>query len=359
MLNLNGLTPVGVRLLPNDARLRWDLNGQIVETNLDRFRPTQLTIDPETRGVRPTWTDFGDLPMTDPFFKFTMDKAETLATRSEKFQTDWDVVNRLAGSPGSIPFSGAMFHMARTGSTLIHRLLSRTGTVLSISEPPITDAGLRLTSSWSEAERNPVLTGLIAAYGRPRRPNERQFVVKMSDAMPNTRLPLFRAAFPTTPWIFIYRDPVEVMVSMLRKPTGNLENWYQNRARSAQRLGMPALASGSIWPDEFIARTLQRFCAKAVEAARATPPGLFLAVPYSRLPDAIWETIAPHFGIELTDREKDVMRDEARYSSKRTDRSEFSADSSSKRDEATPSVLELAKTLVMPVIEELKALPQA
>jgi hypothetical protein len=31
-------------------------------------------------------------------------------------------------------------------------------------------------------------------------------------------LPLFRRAFPSVPWIFLYRDPVEVLVSQLRMP---------------------------------------------------------------------------------------------------------------------------------------------
>ena len=53
----------------------------------------------------------------------------------------------------------------------------------------------------------------------------------MQDALPSKQLPLFRAAFPKTPWIFIYRDPVEVMVSLLRKPSGTIQQWFTENSR--------------------------------------------------------------------------------------------------------------------------------
>ena len=181
----------------------------------------------------------------------------------------------------------------------------------------------------------------------------------MTDAGASIRLPLFRQAFPNVPWIFVYREPIEVMVSVISKPSGNIDGWYRNRVQSARRLGMPQLADPGMWPEEFMARTLRRFCSAAVDAAKSTPPGLFLAVPYSRLPDAIWETIAPHFGIELTDEDRDVMRAEARFSAKATGAVEFKSDSELKRAQATPYMQRLANELVGPAIEELRSLPQA
>ena len=122
---------------------------------------------------------------------------------------------------------------------------------------------------------------------------------------------------------------------------------------------MPALNDPGMWPAEFVARTLRRFCMTAAEAARETPPGMFLAVHYKRLPDAVWETIAPHFGIEVTEEDRERMRAESRFSSKKTDATEFKPDSEAKQEEATQTVRDLAKRFVAPAIEELKALPQA
>ena len=237
----------------------------------------------------------------------------------------------------------------------IHQCLpgSRVGTVDKFHR------ALLLMENWPDDERNAVMHDLVGAFRRPRRPNERQFITKMTDAGASVRLPLFRQAFPDLPWIFVYREPIEVMVSVLRKPSGNIEGWYRNRLQTAKRLNMPQLADPGMWPEEFMAQTLRHFCATAVGAAKATPPGKFLAVPYSRLPDAVWETIAPHFGIELTDQDRDAMRTEAKFSAKSSGGEEFKSDSESKRQLATPYMQRLANELVGPAIEELRALPQA
>ena len=359
MLKLTGLTPKGVRHVDERALLRWIIDGRDVDTTFERFRPVGIKRDKMRRSLDIVWGDMGDSPLTDSFYKLSTDYAAVSAYASGRFRTDQDTLKLVANEPSLLPFSGVVFHMARTGSTLIHRLFSKIGRVQSLSEIALLDKAMSVTENWPDDERNAVLQDLVASFRRPRRPNERQFITKMTDAGASIRLPLFRQAFPQVPWIFVYREPIEVMVSVLSKPSGNIDGWYRNRAQAAIRLKMPQLSDPGMWPEEFMARTLRRFCRAAVEAAKATPPGLFLAVPYSRLPDAIWETIAPHFGIELTDRDRDVMRTEARYSAKATGGVEFKSDSELKRAQATPYMKRLADELVGPAIEELRSLPQA
>ena len=47
--------------------------------------------------------------------------------------------------------------------------------------------------------------------------DERHYFVN-PDSWHTSALPLFRRAFRGVPWIFVYRDPVEVIVSQLRMP---------------------------------------------------------------------------------------------------------------------------------------------
>ncbi len=359
MLKLSGLTPIGIRHVHDRAALRWSIDGTNVETNFDRFRPVGVKRDKQRRALEIVWGDMGDAPLTDSFYKLSMDHAAGSAYGAARFRTEQDTLKLVANEPDLLPFSGVVFHMARTGSTLVHRLFSKIGRVQSLSEIALLDKAMSVTESWPDDERNDVLHDLVAAFRRPRRPNERQFITKMTDAGASIRLPLFRQAFPEVPWIFVYREPIEVMVSVLSKPSGNIDGWYRNRTQAATRLQMPQLSSPSMWPEEFMARTLRRFCSAAVGAAKSTPPGKFLAVPYSRLPDAIWETIAPHFGVALSDKDVDVMRAEARYSAKATGPVEFKSDSELKRAQATPYMVRLANELVGPAIEELRSLPQA
>jgi hypothetical protein len=359
LLNLNGLAPVGVRIEPVRPLLQWRVDGRIAETDFSHFRPVNAFTVPPNNDVRVVWRDFGEQPMTSPFFKDVIDTVTARPERPEDFETEWQVASRVAAQPGNIPLSGTIFHMARTGSTLIHRLLSASGLVLSLSEIPLTDRMLHLSAGWPQERRGPFIRDLVSVYGQPRRPTERHYVIKMTDAMANTHVGAYRAALADTPWIFVYRDPVEVMVSMMRQPTGSINNWMRNRVRAAARLEMPALANPGLWPAEFMARTLRRHCMGVAAVARATPPGKFLAVNYNRLPEAVWESIAPHFGITLTTKERERMQAEAKFSSKRREPVEFAPDSKKKHEEADPFVRGLAERLVMPAVEELRSLPQA
>ncbi len=50
-------------------------------------------------------------------------------------------------------------------------------------------------------------------------PGEEHFILKLSS--PNVvRLHFLRQVFPTAPWVFLYRHPVEVIDSNLLSPTG-------------------------------------------------------------------------------------------------------------------------------------------
>lgn len=356
MLDLSGQTPLSVRIGPDGPRLRWRMDKKIIETTFDRFRPMQLLVhDGETPRV--VWRDLKDIPLNLPFFFESVKVVQQAKGVAGLFQTDVEVVKQVAAQPGGLAFSGAMFHMARTGSTLVHRLLSASGKVHSLSEAPIFNLALAQGSKLPKGAQAPVIRALLGAYARPRRPTDQHMVIKMQD-VPSRELPTFREAFPETPWIFIYRDPVEVMVSLIRKPTGTMQQWYHNRARIAKTLEMPGLADGSLSPPDYAARTLRKFCEAAVEAAKVAPKGNFLAINYRRLPEAVWETIGPHFGIEFTGKEIDEMREAAKYSSKEGGAKEFKSDVKGKHDEAGPRVRMLADKLIAPVLRQIEELPQ-
>lgn len=358
VLNLKGAIPEGITFENGAPSIVWRVGGQKIESGFDRFYPLELRAVPGFQKLRVVWGDFGDLPFTDPFFALTLKKAKESSTFAQKFETDLDVLSGLAEHSAAMPFGGSVFHMARTGSTLVSRLLSKSKVVHSLSEYTILDSALLRTEDWIEGDRIRLLHDVIRVVARPRRPSDRSLVMKMTDATANTRLPLFRAAFPNVPWIFIYRDPVEVMVSMITKPTGNVDLWMKNRVHAANFLKMPELADASLWPVDFIAKTLRGFCLEALKAAKATPPGLFLAVSYDRLPHAVYETIAPHFGIKLTDDQKAIMETEARFSAKEQDQVEFKSDRSTKMKKAPARVVDLARRYVEPILEQIRALPQ-
>ncbi len=69
-------------------------------------------------------------------------------------------------------------------------------------------------------------------------------------------LPLIREAFPGTPWIFLYRDPLEVLVSQAR-----LRGRTMSPGLLTPRfLGLDLATAMRMAPDEYCARFLARIC---------------------------------------------------------------------------------------------------
>ena len=105
-------------------------------------------------------------------------------------------------------------------------------------------------------------------------------------------LPLFQRAFPDVPWIFLYRDPVEVLVSQLRMPGMQMIP------------GMLAPSLFAIEPTETASqsRGLSRAHARPIlRTGYAAHPAMAtrLLINYRQLPQALWTTILPHFGVAM------------------------------------------------------------
>jgi hypothetical protein len=357
MMNLGGLLPTDIKRLHNCMYLEWMANGQRSETTFDRFRPTDIKVMPEHE-LRIEWRDFGELLFDEPFFRHTQEKAADDNLLARPFYTDLNTLVGVAAQQGVLPICGAVFHMGRSGSTLVHRLLSCAGPVMSIAELPVVDRALRVSASWEPDGRALLLRALIGAFGRPRRGTEQYFVLKMADAMPNMRIKSFLKAFPDLPWIFVYREPIEVLVSLIHGPNGTMRTWLKNRATVAERLGMPIFADARLDLEMFAVVMIREFCKKVLESATRAPAGSFLAVPYHRLPEAIWESIAPHFGISLCPEHRELMRTQGRLHSKKVDNLEFVPDSLWKQAAATARIRKFAADELCPLYDRLKSLPQ-
>jgi hypothetical protein len=213
-----------------------------------------------------------------------------------------------------------------------------------ISEaPPIDDviqAG-RLQGVTVEAQ-TAWLRAIVAALGRARN-GETCYVVKL-DAWHIHDLPLIRAAFPETPWVFLYRNPVEVLVSQMRQP-GNLAPGAMDTRTfrlSADMIPLPR--------EEWTARVLGGFCYSA-SLYRNDPLGLFLN--YRELPGAVLDRLCRHFSIPVTEEDTQRMNKAALLDAKSQGVS-FQSDSSRKIAEATQSMQDLAEKFMNPPYLELE-----
>jgi hypothetical protein len=298
------------------------------------------------------WAYFGPAPLTDPFFEGSMRRAASRPfNRVFNYRMTLDDFVADAPRHRSLPPSGFIFHMSRCGSTLVAQMLAALADNIVISETAPIDTVVQLcrSSPHLPAQRHAeLLRAIVAAYGRQRSGDERHFFIKL-DSWHTLALPLFKLAFPTTPWLFLYRDPVEVLVS-------------HGRQRGSQMV--PELTPAQLYgiadfnglpDDNYCARVLDIIC------RAATGPlgdGFGLAVNYRELPDAVESLLLPHFGVAPDPDGLALMKRAARQDAK-SPQFEFADDRAGKQREAKPALRALAQDHLAEVYRRLEALNTA
>jgi hypothetical protein len=251
----------------------------------------------------------------------------------------WHQVRGLRESAFARPPAGIIFHHARTGSTLVARLLRCAG-VQVYSEPPCVNDLLMPPVASSRAHVVSALGHLAIMLSQhctgPYIIKLRSWNTLYADAIVE--------AYPDAPWTFIARDPVEAAVSVLRKPP----TWVRERERFVER----ARDFGPVdSPEEYVATMIAAF-ASSIEAI-AGPLGLL--VQYDQLPEAVVDMIAPHFGFEPAPEMRERMIKEASFYSKSRlgGATCFLTDSAEKQATASHRLREAVATIAAPALNRL------
>jgi hypothetical protein len=250
--------------------------------------PIQVTTAPH---VPIDWAWFGDAPLGEPFFEMSIRMAMGRPlNRFCRFRTPlMDLVEQAKAVPAQEP-SGFIFHMSRCGSTLASQMLAADPGNVVISEAAPFDSVLQLpqVAAVPGDLHVALLRAMIGVLGQRRAPQQTRLIVKL-DSWHARHLPLFARAFPNVPWIFMYREPIEVMASqMVERGMQTLPGFLppQLYGMTQEDMLLPA--------EEYCARVLAQTCAAALEHEGG------LLVNYRELPQALWTRILPHFGIAET-----------------------------------------------------------
>src|SRR5438132_1508864 len=151
------------------------------------------------------WCYLGRRRFDASFFEQTVNKCMGLPFNLLfRHQTPIEVLGSLDQvRPGLMPI-GFIFHMSRSGSTLISRLFASLPRNIIISEARPIDFTLRSHPrrvAVTDEQRISWLRWIVSALAQPRIGNEEHFLIKF-DAWNIVQLPLIRQAFPAVPWIF-------------------------------------------------------------------------------------------------------------------------------------------------------------
>jgi hypothetical protein len=239
--------------------------------------------------------------------------------------------------------AGLIFHMSRCGSTLAAQMLAASPANVVLSEAAPIDAVVQRADLDVDA-KVALLRAMVAALGQAG-DGETKLFLKL-DCWHSLDLPLFRRAFPDTPWVFLYRDPVEVLVSHTRR-------------RGVQMVPelVPPSTFGIDLPDgvpndDYCARVLAAVCEGA---ARHYPAGGGRLVNYRQLPQALFTDILPHFGVTVSETEAEAMR-AATIRDTKTPEQAFSPDAQNKQQAATPVLRAICERRLGGVYQRLEAM---
>jgi hypothetical protein len=308
--------------------------------------PTRSVFTPE--GPAFDWLWFGSKPLNQPFFEDEVRRAGTLPLNwLLRIRTGLPALIAGAESHDSLPLQGMVFHMSRCGSTLAAQMLGAVSGHAVSSEPEPLDAVLRwcAESGVGLDQAKTAIRAIIAALGRERGQGATRHFIKM-EVWHTLFLPLLRQALPQVNWIYLHRDPVEVLVSLRDMPSHHIIP----SVIPAGYLGLNELPD--LPPHEFASLVLAH---TGSAVADQWPLGGGLVIDYPLIRIAMPDSVARHFGLSLSEAELAQMERAATRDAKDPGKA-FSDDTARKRAAAGPEILAAADHWLKPVRGRLTTL---
>ena len=308
------------------------------------------------RDARPflDWSYLGEAGFTEPFFSETVERTfYRLFNRLFRHQTPIEFLEEIETTLSSVPPTGFIFHMSRCGSTLISQMLSALPENIVISEAGPLDSIIRAHfhhSGVTDEERIKWLRLIVNVLGRKRAERQKHLFIKF-DCWNTLELPLIKRAFPHVPWIFVYRDPVEVIVSHRQRRGAQMVPGVLE----PELFGMSADVAAQLSMEEYCVRVLHAICDAALLYCREHDGML---VNYTELPQVVFSSITRFFGVDESEEDRASMSRAARFDAKNPV-VQFESDAERKQREASERVRELSDKWLGRVYEQLESLRQA
>lgn len=271
-----------------------------------------------------------------PFWEDTLARART---------TGFVPLDATLRDPDHEGVSGMIFHIGRCGSTLVCRQFGALRRTFALCEPFVFQQLLDGPPAPPDVTRRRIRT-LLSAHWHGLRGLFDRLVIKWP-ALLSQHARVLCEALPDVPALFLHRDPREVLVSVATDP---VEANGKVALRHLEKSSSPAIAEMPIDPLEISARLI---AAAYVGAAEGT---LVRRLDYADLPEATWRSVAPYFGFDLLDSDRDAMQRAARYYSKASGRKQiFTPDRKAKAAVRNERLHALVDRIIAPAAADARA----
>lgn len=288
------------------------------------------------------WYKMDRKRFTKPFFD------DSFSLNKVKKTTTWEKIKEKANSIDSIYPSGFIFHTSRCGSTLLSQLLAQFDQNIVLSEAQLIHEALTIDYSKkvSRDEKIALLEDTIKVLGEKRFEKEKKLFIKF-DAWSIAELPLILEVYPDVPWVFLYRDPVEVLVSQKReKGLFTIPNQLKGKLFDQ--------VSDTTHFNDYYKEVIYKIFETALKY-KDLPKGIF--INYKELKSRLVDTIFPHFDLKLSTEEIKQIDNRMSFDSK-TPRNNFKDDSQEKNNEADEDIKNFCNQYIYDIYKKLKSISE-
>ena len=287
------------------------------------------------------WMEMADVRLAEPFFQQSVERAKMDGTTRGELFTEFDVLLQLEKSLESVPPTGFIFHSSRCGSTLVANACRTITNSIVLSEAnPIDKLIARFftdaTDGVKESLYSVFLRGVVHALGQRRSGSEQHLFIKFA-CTSFAQIERIKRIWPHVPWIFLYRDPIETIVSNVNDPPAWLldEDWR-------------VLASIiGVKPDDVAAMTLEERCARSIASFYAQACSLAtersMLLNYNQLSVPVLVNVLEFFNVSPTAEELEaITRTSGVYAKEVSGTRPFVADAEAKQQRASDLIREMA-----------------
>ena len=290
-----------------------------------------------------TWLDMTGVDLTEPFFQQTIDRVRSQHPERREVFTEFDALVQLERNFESVAPTAFIFHSSRCGSTLLANACRAIDGAIVLSEAPAVDKLIArfitdVDEHGTKAKLYSIfLRGVVKALGQRRSGNERHLFVKFA-CCSVSQIERIQRLWPNVPLVFLYRDPVETIVSNLQ----NVPAWLQDEDHRilASITGTTTEAVAAMSTAELCARALGSFYATANRVANDRA----LLLNYHQLSLAEITNVLNFFGVEpAADELETIARQSQTYSKSISGDRAFVADADAKQRAAGALVHDVAE----------------
>ena len=304
-----------------------------------------LPIDAVVVDGRPglAWLNFAGVELAEPFFQQTVNRLRSEHPERREVFTELDALLQLEKTFDSVAPTGFIFHSSRCGSTLLANACRAIDGAIVLSEPaPVDKLIIRFITDFDEHGSKEklysiFLRGAVKALAQRRSGNERRLFVKFA-CCSVSQIERIQRLWPEVPCVFLYRDPVETIVSNLQNVPAWLQDDDHRVLASITETATEAVAAMST--AELCARALGSFYAIATRVANDRT----LLLNYNQLSLAEITNALNFFGVKPAAAEMEtIARQSQTYAKSISGARTFVADANAKQRAAGELVRDAAQ----------------